>query len=255
MSVPPEQLQEDEARREDDPAIQAEPEQPETETQAEATAGEEASACRPDGDEPGVAAQLAEIALRLDALEAGMGKAGEQLSFLPGQIRNLGNRVDAVAVSVSESRLRALLLDLVGLYDLVDQLLRAGEQVEPETASRHLHNYRMLRTQILQVLEVNGLSRIATEGAFKPEVHRAVDRRPCPRQQEAGQIVTVVRPGFRTALQVLRYAEVVVSHYQPPPIGDSEAPPPTAPAASTTIASEETKETPATKEQEHDHGN
>jgi hypothetical protein len=73
----------------------------------------------------------------------------------------------------------------------------------------------MIRTQILQILQYNGLEQIPSDGEFKSDVHRAVDRTPCETQEEAGLIVKVVRPGFRTSLQILRYAEVVVAHYVP----------------------------------------
>ena len=184
---------------------------------------------------------------RLDGLQAGLiqivdavGKTSEQLSFLPGQIRNLGGRVDAVAVSISETRYRTLLMDILGIYDLLDQLIRSVELVASEADRQHLKNYRILQTQMVQILEYNGLSRISTEGPFNPDVHRAVDRMPCEEASQAGQVVKVVRPGFRTALQVLRYAEVVVSYHAPGPESEHSPEPETGEQPSENETSENT---------------
>ncbi len=192
-----------------------------------------------------------QIFARLDDVQAGLaqiveavGKTGEQLSFLPGQIRNLGGRVDAVAVSVSETRYRSLLLDLLGIYDLLEQLIRSVEPTVSETSRPHLQNYKLLQIQLEQILEYNGLTRIPTAGPFTPDIHRAVDRHPCEEAAQAGQVVKVVRPGFRTALQVLRFAEVVVSYQVPRPPAPEPAnePAPAEPTKENQISENQTSE-------------
>jgi molecular chaperone GrpE (heat shock protein) len=159
--------------------------------------------------------QLTDMQDRLHQLGMDVAKTGEQLSYLPGQIRNLGGRIDAMTVSISESRFRSLLLDLLGIFDLVDQLIRSVEITVSGGNDQHLENYRIIRTQISQILRYNGLEEIQTEGVFLADIHRAVDRTPCTEAEQAGKIVKVVRPGFQTAHHVLRYAEVVVSHHVP----------------------------------------
>ncbi len=151
------------------------------------------------------------LAERLERMETGINALLERVSFLPGQLRNLGGRVDAMAASISESRYQALLKDLLGLHDLVDQLIRSVRAAAGTAADDRLKSYEIIRTQIIQILEYNGLTRIPARGPFNPDLHRAVDRVPCPSEEEAGMIVEKVRDGFKTDHQVLRYAEVVVS--------------------------------------------
>jgi molecular chaperone GrpE (heat shock protein) len=157
---------------------------------------------------------------QLESIQREITKTREQISFLPPQLRNLGGRVDAAAVSISETRYRALLRDLLGVYDLVDQLIRTMEAPDMEAQDmeanrRHLKNYRVILTQLGQILAVNGLEPIPTDGPFNADIHKAVDRTRCDDPDEAGRVVRMVRPGFRTSHQVLRYAEVVVSVYEP----------------------------------------
>ncbi len=154
---------------------------------------------------------------RLTDIETALDATAKQVAFLPPQVRLLGNKIDGAAVSLSEPRYRAMLLSLLGLYDLVDQMSRAlpiTPSGETETASHN--NYEILRTQFRQTLETNGLAEIEARGAFNPELHRAIQRVPCSEPGQAGQVVEVVRAGFRTEQAVLRFAEVIVSQYLPP---------------------------------------
>jgi molecular chaperone GrpE (heat shock protein) len=168
-------------------------------------------------DVGGVQDTLAAVEARLAYLETNLDTTAKQISFLPPQMRLLGNKIEGVAASLSEPRYRAVLLSLLAIYDLVNQMLRSLPSVpESDAMADDRRNYQVLRTQLRQTLESNGLSEIETGGPFDPELHRAVQRIPCDDPAQAGRVVEVVRPGFRTEQAVLRYAEVSVSQYVPP---------------------------------------
>jgi molecular chaperone GrpE (heat shock protein) len=153
---------------------------------------------------------------RLSDVETALDAAAKQVAFLPPQMRLLGNKIDGAAVSLSEPRYRSVLLNLLGLYDLLDQMSRALPVTpDDQTGADHYRNYEILRTQLRQVLVTNGLSQIETGGAFNPELHRAVQRVSCSDPAQSGQVIEVVRIGFRTEQAVLRYAEVIVGQYLP----------------------------------------
>ena len=155
---------------------------------------------------------------RLTDIENALDTTAKQVSFLPPQVRSLGNKIDGVAVSLSEPRYRAALLSLLGVYDLVEQMSRALPPTSSDqTESDNQNNYEILRTQLRQILETNGFVEIESRGVFNPELHRAVQRVPCSEPEQAGQVLEVVRAGFRTEQAVLRFAEVIVSQYLPPP--------------------------------------
>jgi hypothetical protein len=158
---------------------------------------------------------IASLQKRLDGIEESIGALSKQISYLPPQVRTLGGKVDGLTTSISEPRFRNVLLSLLGIYDLVDQLWRGLPDAD-EKASDHKRSYDVLRTQLRQILETNGLTEIPTSGAFDPLFHRAIKRVTTSDPAQEGSILEVVRPGFCTPQAVLRYAEVVVGAYQPP---------------------------------------
>lgn len=153
---------------------------------------------------------------RLSNLEMATDVASRQIAFLPPQIRMLAAKIEGLTTSVSEPRLRAVLLGLLSVYDLVEQARRALLNEAPTDAGAvELRHYEVLRTQLRQLLEANGLSEISGDGPFDPLVHRAIERVPVTDPTQADGVVSVLRPGFRTEQSVLRYAEVSVAHYTP----------------------------------------
>ncbi len=163
---------------------------------------------------------VAAVQGRLAGLEATIEAVAKQVGFLPPQVRMLTGKIDGLATTVSEPRYRAALLGLLGLHDMVEQMLRS----QPADAdTEHRRNYEVLRTQFKQLLAANGLAEVATDGPFDPTIHRALKRVPTHDPSKADRVVEVVRPGFRTEQSVLRYAEVFVGQYVPP---DGEAAPP-----------------------------
>lgn len=153
---------------------------------------------------------------RLANLEAAMDGTAKQVAFLPPQVRLLAGKVDGLATTISEPRYRAVLLGLLGVYDLVDQVQRT---LPPEATSDadalQRRSYEVLRTQLRQILEANGLMEIRADGPFDPQIHRAIELIPVEDPAQADRVVKIVRPGFRTEQSVLRYAEVLVGQFVP----------------------------------------
>jgi molecular chaperone GrpE (heat shock protein) len=188
------------------------------------TAG--AAAPTPSGaEEPPVAERLAAIERRLASLETSMEQAARQVALLPPQVRSLTSKLDGVATAISEPRVRDLLNGLLTLYDLAEQSRQASLVAGDDERNRR--NYEVLRTQIRQLLEANGLNEIPApvQGTFDPQQHRAVLRTTVETPEQHGRIVQVVRAGFRTEQAVLRYAEVAVGQYHAPAAGDAGAAP------------------------------
>ena len=157
----------------------------------------------------------ADTQTRLAAVESGLTSVGEQISFIPAQVRMIGGKVDGLTTSISESRYRAALLSVLGIHDLVDQTLRSMSPASDGDGADHRRNYEVLRTQLRQILESNGLCEIPAQGEFDPNVHRAIGQVPCDDPAVSGCVAEVVRPGFRTEQSVLRYAEVTVWKHVP----------------------------------------
>ncbi len=150
---------------------------------------------------------------RLTRIEDTVAETFKRVSFLPPKLRDLGGKIDAAATSISEPRYKAALEGLVGILDLVDNMLRStpAETGSPDD-QQHRRNYEVLRTQIKQTLITNGLTEIPTDGEFDPSMHTAIGRRETLDPEKDQQIAEVLHAGFRTEHAVLRYAEVEVWH-------------------------------------------
>jgi molecular chaperone GrpE (heat shock protein) len=147
---------------------------------------------------------------------------------LAAKLRDLSDKLDEVTYSFSEPRIRDLLSSLLLLHDLAEQMATSvGDS--PDDA-KHRRNYGTLLSQILQLLRVNGIEVIPTDGAFDENNHNALDVLPTDDPAEDGQISRVFRKGFRSSLRPLRYADVQVRTMRPsgsqPPTGE-EGPPET----------------------------
>ncbi len=155
------------------------------------------------------------LASRLDQLAEAVELTARQVTFLPPQVRNLSSKVDRAVDAIGESRYQSLLLRLLGIYDLVCQ-----------NEGNLLPGYTVLRTQLSQLLEANGLSEIPTEGRFDPSLHLSVGRVACSDPDLDGKIIEVIRPGFKTEASVLRFAEVRVGYCgaSAAPCGESTSP-------------------------------
>lgn len=166
-----------------------------------------------------IEASLNDLRARTARLEESVEGASRQIGFLPPQVRQLGSRIDGLTASISEPRLRQALLGLLGIYDLVEQMeipRSDGDAGRPSARD-------ILRTQLRQILEENGLDEIPAEGTFDPQLHRALQSVPVDDPARDGHVLEVVRPGFRSGRSVLRYAEVSVGRWSPPespPAGD-----------------------------------
>lgn len=195
-----------------------EPQAPVSEPAVEMPPDSSRMLARLEADMRQVCESIEALQARLANLEAVADSTARQVSFLPPQLRSLSSKVEGIAFAIGESRYRAVLLGLLGIYDLVDQALRTLPPVPgDDAAAERRHTYQVLRTQLGQILAANGLAEIPADGAFDPTLHRALRTVPCDDPAQTNRIVEIVRPGFRTEQTILRYAEVIVGKYTPGP--------------------------------------
>ncbi len=102
---------------------------------------------------------------------------------------------------------------LADLLDVVDNLDRAIESATQATSPEALlQGVELVRRQFLSKLEGLGVKRIETAGAaFDPLVHEAISTVPATSPDQDGQVVGVVRHGYKIGDDVLRPASVAVA--------------------------------------------
>ncbi|MFB6116276.1 MAG: nucleotide exchange factor GrpE [Candidatus Nanosalina sp.] len=94
------------------------------------------------------------------------------------------------------------------LIEVIDNLERALEAADEETAV--VQGVDMVKDQLYQTLNAEGLEVIETGERFDPEVHKAVETRK-HEEHEPKTILEEKRKGYRYGEKVLRPAEVVVA--------------------------------------------
>jgi molecular chaperone GrpE len=160
---------------------------------------------------------------RFDSIDSAVGQLINQVSYLPPQIKSFGRKIEELNTSISESKYNNLLKSLLMIYDLVEQSSSSLNNQEIETTiDDQRRNLDVLKTQLLQIFEMNGLSQIPTAGKYNPKIHKALKSEPVDDPAQDGANSTIFRAGFTTGNQILRHAEVAVGKYTPPPEPEKE---------------------------------
>jgi molecular chaperone GrpE len=95
------------------------------------------------------------------------------------------------------------------LLPVLDDLARALEAAERHEEAQLEEGVRLVHRQLAAILVKEGLSEIATEGAFDPNVHEALLSQPS--DEPEGSVIEVIQKGYTLGDRVLRPARVVVA--------------------------------------------
>ncbi len=108
---------------------------------------------------------------------------------------------------------REILADLLEVVDNMDRALDAARATTSgNTLDVLLQGVEMVRRQFLAKLEGFGVTRIESEGQlFDPSLHDAMSAVPAGAADQDGQVVGVIRHGYRIGEDVLRPAAVAVA--------------------------------------------
>jgi molecular chaperone GrpE len=128
--------------------------------------------------------------------------------------RNLERRFD--------QRRERLLLKFIEILDNLDRALEATEQTY--TGTPMIEGIILVRTQLLSVLQEEGLERIPVLGLpYDPSVAEAVETRPVTEPEHDHVVVKELMRGYRLNGRVARASRVAVGQYAP--VGAAEAEP------------------------------
>ncbi|HEY8149679.1 MAG TPA: nucleotide exchange factor GrpE [Vicinamibacteria bacterium] len=149
------------------------------------------------------------------------------------QSRNLERRFD--------QRRERLLLKFI---DVLDNLDRALEAAQTSFAGQPLvEGMILVRTQLLQTLQDEGLDRIPVVGlAFDPAVSESVSTSPVTEPEQHHMVVKELLRGYRLNGRVARASRVVIGIFEGAPPEESAAPasPPASPPAAAPAVPEAT---------------
>jgi molecular chaperone GrpE len=156
----------------------------------------------------------------VEELERQLADKDKQLQDAIGRYRQASHEFDEsrlrlrreIAKDVERGR-REILADLLDVVDNLDRALAAARtNVSENTLNALLQGVDMVRRQFLAKLEGFGVTRIESEGQpFDPALHEAISSVPAATAEQDGQIIGVIREGYRIGDDVLRPASVAVA--------------------------------------------
>ena len=161
-------------------------------------------------------ARLAEARLA-EVIEAYRKLKTDNDGFRDRTTRNLERRF--------EQRRESLLLKFIDILDNMDRALEAAQTAYADQSL--LEGLILVRTQLLQTLQDEGLERIPVLGLpFDPHVSEAVATEPVSDPDQGGIVVKEMMRGYRLNGRVARASRVVLAEYR----ADAPAAGPAAPA-------------------------
>lgn len=130
---------------------------------------------------------------------------------LQAELQNILNRKSREVADERKYGAISFMRDLLPAIDNIDRALEVAGSKESEEASGFLEGFRLVRQQLVTLLEQHQCEGIVTEGAaFNPELHEAILQQPSP-DHAAGQIMMTTQSGFKLHDRVVRPAQVIVS--------------------------------------------
>ncbi len=131
-----------------------------------------------------------------------------------------------------DQRRERLLLKFIDILDNLDRALEAAEQ--SYAAQPLIEGLILVRTQLLQTLQDEGLERLPALGLpYDPSISEAVELRPVDDPDHHNLVVQEALRGYRLNGRIARASRVVVGEYHGEPVAatseEAEAPPPPEP--------------------------
>jgi len=121
-----------------------------------------------------------------------------------------------------DRRRERLLLKFIDILDNLDRALEAAEQTYAGTPL--IEGLILVRTQLLQTLQQEGLERIPVLGLlFDPAVSEAVGTQPVSEPEHDGVVVKELHRGYRLNGRVARASQVFVGQYHEDAGGDERS--------------------------------
>lgn len=181
------------------------PAEAEREKQAQELAEEVQAACETGVDQPENANQPGNPAAELgEALAA----EKDRVLRLQAEMENLRARTSREVSDIQRYAAMPILRDLLPVIDNVDRAIEAAEQ---NTGEGIVQGFKLVRQQLLTVLEQHHCRPIEAMGApFNPDFHEAILQQPSD-EQPANHVMHVAQEGYQLHDRVVRPAQVIIS--------------------------------------------
>lgn len=163
-----------------------------------------------EAEEPDPQSVIDALQTELDAARSDAEAQRDQLQRLAAEFQNSKRRQEkqlADAIDRAGSSIIQQLLPLLDDYDLAFENVPADQEAE---SAAWMDGFRQIQRKLLTLLEDQGVTPIASDGVFDPNLHEAVTSEPND-DVESGHIIATLRTGYEYKGRVLRPALVRVA--------------------------------------------
>ena len=160
-------------------------------------------------------AEDAEQAEPVSDIEAELATEKDRLLRLQAEMENLRSRTAREIVDERRYAPLPIVRDLLPVLDNINRAIEAAVQIEAdeqaEEADSLLEGFKLVRQQLLTVLEQHHCKQIETVGQpFDPQVHEAILQQPSD-EQPANHILLETQAGYQLHDRVVRASQVIIS--------------------------------------------
>lgn len=158
-----------------------------TEGESAANTNQDGAGFEADAQEHEASEVLSIEKSKLDAMEASLKAAEEEKTenynkYLRAlaDLENVRRRSEREKSDLQKFVLESFLKDVLPVLDSFDKALAGGGQDEQEQKESFVAGIKLVNKQLVEVLEKQGLSAVAAEGAkFDPNLHQAIQKVEC----------------------------------------------------------------------------
>lgn len=154
--------------------------------------------------------ELSVISLELERVKAERDDFLDHLRRLKAEFENYKKRLIKEQTLFMSLANEELIVKLLSVVDNLERAIDFASNQENQEFAKTLEGFRLIFTQLMDILQKEGLEEIKTEGEhFDPEFHEALISEESDLQPDT--VIRVIEKGYKLKDKVLRPAKVIVS--------------------------------------------
>ncbi len=158
--------------------------------------------------------EAAEVENDLSRVEEELAQLKDKYARVHADFDNIKKRLEREKYQALEYAQEKFAKDLIPVVDSLEMAIKAteAEGVEPdELLAKVKEGVELTMKQFLNVLEKHGITPVAEDAPFDPNVHHAVQQVDSP-DHESGEIVSTFQKGYKYKDRTLRDAMVAIAN-------------------------------------------
>lgn len=166
----------------------------------------------PDGTTDGGAGDQSMASGGQSGIEAELAAERDRNLRLRAELENVRSRTSRELIEAARYAALPIVRDLLPVLDNIDRATEAAQKSGEQGPL--VEGIRLVRQQLVNVLDQHNVKEIDATGTFDPQFHAAILHQPSD-QVPADHITLVTQPGYQLHDRVVRPAQVIVSSGPP----------------------------------------